>query len=227
MTMQKRPGLTVIELLMAMLIGGGIVTLAIQQTFNYMRLQATLMTRTQLRAECKVAQDKVDQRLRYAIMLENGPKGDGYIIVVPNDVDRCGRLCYMDTYDLYWWRLKPDPFGKRATGLTEQQITLPAFKDEPDVEELAKLFEAKVGGTHQVAGAVSLLQIGVEGTHIYHSVIGAQRDLAGQPPVQTALQEMIAPRSMPVAMDGMPTFKEVLEKLKKDDQGNAGAGFKK
>jgi prepilin-type N-terminal cleavage/methylation domain-containing protein len=211
----KRSGFTVIELLIAMLISGTIVTLAIEQLFNYLNLQALLMARTELREETQLAQEKVGQRLRYAIMLEP-VQNDGYMIVVPNDVDKCGRLCYLDTYDIFWWRIRKDPIDQTVkTGLTEQQLTLPAFHDEPDVATLVELFGSTMGTTRQIARSMDMITITVEGTKTYRSILGASRPLAKRPdPVKIALTELIAPRSMPYAMESMPSFKDVIKKLK-------------
>jgi prepilin-type N-terminal cleavage/methylation domain-containing protein len=210
-----RRGFTLIELLLAMLIASAVITLAIEQLFNYLNLQALLMARTELREETQLAQEKVGQRLRYAIMLEPVPN-DGYMIVVPNDVDKCGRLCYLDTYDIFWWRIRKDPIDQSVvSGLVEQQITLPAFHDEPDVAVLVELFGSTIATNRQIARSMDVLSITVEGTKTYRSILGASRPIAKRPePVKIALTELIAPRSMPIAMDSMPSFKDVIKKLK-------------
>ena len=192
--MQRRAGFTLVELLISAAIGMGVVAIAVQQLFEYFNLQALLVTRTDLRESAATAMEKIDQHLRYAIMLEE-PPGGGYMGVVPKDVDHCGRLCYLDTYDIYWWRIRPNPLDHNLDELTEQMITLPAFKDEPDMKLLVPMFSAITVRTHVLATSVALIAIKVEGTKTFHTQIFAQRTLARRAePVRVGLQEMVTPR---------------------------------
>lgn len=206
----KRPGVTLIELLIAMLIGGSVVAVAISQLFNYFRVQSQLIARTELREEVKVVQDKVDDVLKYACVFDQVP-GQGYIALVPRDVDHCGRLCYLDTFDIYWWYVKDSSLNG---GLVEQVMKdVPAFYDPPDVDVLKQMFAKSIGTLHPMGKAISAIQITTEPGPVYHTVIGGTRTVAKQPPINIALQEYVAPRSLPLAMQGMPSFIEVATKI--------------
>ena len=212
-----RQGFTLIEILIALLITTSVVSLAIQQTFAYFHLQTNLIARAELRGETKAAQDKVDQQLRYAIMLEEMPGSDGYVIVVPRDVDHCGRICYLDTYEMSWFRLRPNPTNT-GTVLQQQTITLPAFRDEPDLPTLQKVYaymatNDPTAKTRTVADAIDKLSITVEGGKFYHTQIFASQPAPAN--VHMGIQEMIAPRSLPMAMEGTPSFQDVVQALVK------------
>jgi hypothetical protein len=218
--MAKRGGFTLIELLIAAGLGMGIVAIAIQQLFEFFRLQSVLMARTELREEVQVAQERIGSKLRYAIMLEDVPGNEGFMAVVPNDLDRCGYICALDSYEVLWWHVVKNPLNPAHAVLMEQSYTMPAFRDEPDTKVLVQLFKTHMVTTRTLATTMDQLQINVEPPKTFRTTLVASRPIPRRPePVRIGLTELIAPRSIPFADTATPTFADVVEKLKKDEGG--------
>jgi prepilin-type N-terminal cleavage/methylation domain-containing protein len=212
--MQARAGFTLIELLIAAAISMTVVGIAIQQLWEYFHLQALLMARTELREETQRAQERIGVKLRNAIMLEDVPDNRGYMALLPTDVDRCGYLCPLDTYEVIWWQVKKNPLHPEGKSLVEQSISLPAFRDEPAMDKLLKIFEQKVAPAKELAVTMDSLEIKVVPPKTFRTILTASRPLPRRPePVRIGLTELIAPRSVPYADPSTPSFDEVVEKL--------------
>ena len=80
---RHRPGLTLVELLIAAALGMGILALGLQQMTEYFRLQQVLITRTQLSQDSRLAMEAIAKHMRYTTQF--GPTGDGHLGVVPLD----------------------------------------------------------------------------------------------------------------------------------------------
>ncbi|MDB5097092.1 MAG: hypothetical protein JWM80_1513 [Cyanobacteria bacterium RYN_339] len=216
--MKARTGFTLLELLIAAGLGMGIVAIAIQQLFEFFRLQAVLMARTELREELQLAQERIGSKLRYAIMLEDVPNNEGFMAVVPNDLDRCGYICALDSYEVLWWHVVKNPLKPENAVLMEQSYTMAAFRDEPDMKVLTNLFKTHTVTTRVIAPTMEKLQINVEPPKTFRTMLLASRPIPRRPePVKIGLTELIAPRSLPFADGATPSFADVMEKLKKEE----------
>lgn len=209
--MRARSGFTLIELLIACGIGMTIVGLSVQQLWEFFRLQSLLMAKTQLRLETQQAQDKISQKVRYAVAMVDAPP-DGVMIAVPKDVDRCGYVCGKDTFDIVWWHVTSNPMRPGMSALTEQTLTIPAFSGGFEAAPLLPFFATAIGTSRQIAVSMDKIQLLLERKGLYRSVLQATRPIPRRPePVTIGLTELIAVRSQPYE-SGVPPFEEAVEK---------------
>jgi hypothetical protein len=102
----------------------------------------------------------------------------------------------------------------------EQSYTMPAFRDEPDVKTMVKLFKTHMVTMRTLATTMDQLQINVEPPKTFRTTLVASRPIPRRPePVRIGLTELIAPRSIPFADTATPSFADVVEKLEKDEKG--------
>ena len=208
--MTRRPGFTVIELLIAAALGIFIVGFGVQHTYEYFRLQGILMAKTELRHATQQIQDRLGQKLRQALYVVDLADA-GTIMVVPLDVDRCGYVCHLDKYELLWWSVQPDPMAKGKTYLAEKRIVTPAFELPSDSAKLTKLFEVTLGTGRRVGSHVESFQIATETPGIYRTRVVLTRTVPRQKdPAKLAFTELIAARSKPRSQ-GVPKFETLFK----------------
>lgn len=207
--MTPRAGYTIIELLIASAIGLSIAALGTQHTFDYFKLQGTLVAKTELRHATQQVQDRLSQKLRQALFVM--PLGTSqYVLVVASDVDRCGYVCNEDTYEVLWWTVEVDPLAPEKGYLNEKRIVTPAFEMPSDPTLFKKLFEKYPGTGRRVASSVESIGITNEGPGLYRTRVTVAR-LAPRQKVATRLTftELIAARSKP-RVQGVPKIEALL-----------------
>jgi hypothetical protein len=208
--MTRRPGFTVIELLIAAALGTFIVGFGVQHTYEYFRLQGILMAKTELRHATQQIQDRLGQTLRRALYVVDLADA-GTIMVVPQDSDRCGYVCNLDKYELLWWSVQPEPLAPDRTYLTEKRIQTPAFELPDDSTKLTKLFEVTLGTGRRVGSHVESFQIVTETPGIYRTRVVLTRAVPRQQePAKLAFSELIAVRSKPRSQ-GVPKFETLFK----------------
>ena len=151
---RTRPGLTLVELLIASALGLTIVALGLQQMTEYFRLQQVLITRTQLRQDARQAIEAIAQHMRYTTQF--GPTAEGHLGVVPLDDDRDAVITGADCYRLLLWRVVEDPLKGDARILQEKSVEVPAFFP---VEDVSRMFAILRGQARQ--GPPARLERGV------------------------------------------------------------------
>jgi hypothetical protein len=188
-----------------------IVGLSIQQVMGFFRLQSTLVTRTELRHEIELAQERIALKLRYAVMLVQRP--EGYIAVLPQDEDNDGWLCNKDRVEVLWWRVKQDPLSGQKT-LSEATVTVRAFTPPDDPARLEELFGSTDGKGHLIAPHLSAFSIDPQGQGNYKVRLEAEQPIPQRKePVKLALSQLVAVRSIPYA-SGLADFDKVLANLR-------------
>lgn len=209
---RARAGFTIPELLIAAALGIFITGFGIQHTYEYFRLQGVLVAKTELRHSVQQAQDRIGQVLRYALYVI--PVADQqYVLVLPQDRDRCGYVCYMDRFEVLWWQILPDPANKGRTYLAEKRVLTPAFEPPGDPKDVLDVFEVMPGVGRRVATSVTKFEIGQEAPGLYQTKVEVSRTIPRQPdPVTLAFQEFIAVRSKP-RTQSVPKFDAVFKKL--------------
>lgn len=203
-----RPGLTVMEVLIAGALAVGIVAMAIQQVTEYFRLQQVLVSRTQLRHSLKVAADLMAARLRYAttiILLE-----EGGMAIIPIDADEDGALTEKDKMDVLYHYVAKDPLNPERQGMFERSVQVPAFALPSDPKQVVQFFEGAMGQGRRLAPQLTSVEISSADTHMYNIRLTAEQKVARQPePVTLTLSQAVAVRSRPFE-DDLPSFEEVL-----------------
>ncbi|MEB3223379.1 MAG: hypothetical protein VKS61_14990 [Candidatus Sericytochromatia bacterium] len=191
------PGFTVLELLIAASLTTLLAGLAAQGTFEYFRLKQGLLLRTELRHAVQAVQARVSSTLQQAISLLP-LTGGGYILVLPQDRDRCGYVCALDRYQVLRWEVVPEAGRTGASYLREVRTTTRAFRLPVSEAELQPVFAKAIGRGERVASGVTALIIEPERDRFYNTVIKMQREgPRGGGPVTLASQEFVALRSQP------------------------------
>lgn len=206
-----RPGFTLVELLIAAALGIFVTGLAVQHTYEYFRLKSTLVAKTELRHATQQVQERVSQKLRNALYVLP-VKENEYILVVPQDVDRCGYVCHVDRYELLWWQVLPDPMATtEARGyLAEKRVVTPAFEMPGEAKKVAKLFDVFRGEGHRLGSWVEAVQISTEGPGLYRTKVAVQRTMPrAKEPARMVYTELIAARSKP-RIQGVPKLETLL-----------------
>ena len=206
-----RPGFTLVELLIAAALGIFIVGLAVQHTYEYFRLKTVLLAKTELRHATQQIQERVSQKLRSALFVLP-LKENEYILVVPQDVDRCGYICNEDRYELLWWQVAPDPLANEARGfLSEKRVVTPAFEMPGDTTLVTKLFDTTPGQGRRLGSWVEGVQILNEGPGLYRTKVSVVRTMPrAKEPARLVYTELIAARSKP-RIQGVPKIEKLLE----------------
>lgn len=206
-----RPGFTVIELLIAAALGIFIVGFGTQHTYEYFRLQGLLMAKTELRHATQQIQDRLGQKLRQAIYVVDLGE-EGTIMVLPQDVDRCGYVCHLDKFELLWWSVQPEPLAKEKTYLAEKRIVTPAFVMPGETDKLKQLFKETLGSGRRVGSYVESFQVATETAGVYRTRVVLTRNVPRQKdPAKLAFTELIAARSKPRSQ-GVPAFDALFKK---------------
>lgn len=216
-----RPGFTIVELLIAAALGVFITGLAVQHTYEYFRLKATLVAKAELRHATQQIQERVGQKLRSALYVLP-MKPNEYILVVPMDVDRCGYVCHMDRYELLWWQVVPDPLASEPRQyLAEKRVVTPAFEMPGDTKLVMKLFDTAAGQGRRLGSWVEGVQITTEGPGLYRSKVAVARTMPrSKEPSRMVYTELIAARSKPRSQ-GVPKIETLLDPK---EAKKAGAG---
>jgi hypothetical protein len=206
----SRPGFTLVELLIAASLGVFVTGLAVQHTYEYFRLKATLVAKSELRHATQQIQERVGQKLRYALYVVP-VKANEYILVVPQDVDRCGYVCHLDRYELLWWQVAEDPLATEARGyLAEKRIVTPAFEMPGDTRQVMKLFDVYKGEGRRLGSWVEGVEIRNEGPGLFRTKVTVARTMPRQPePAKMAFMELVAARSKP-RIQGVPKIETLL-----------------
>lgn len=209
-TRHARSGFTLIELLIAAALGIFITGLAVQHTYEYFRLKATLVAKSELRHATQQIQERVGQKLRNALYVLP-LKDNEYILVVPQDVDRCGYVCHMDKFELLWWQVLPDPLANEPRGyLAEKRVVTPAFELPGDSKQVAKLFDVFRGEGRRLGSWVEGVQISTEGPGLYRTKVAVTRTMPRlKEPARMVYTELIAARSKP-RVQGVPKLETLL-----------------
>lgn len=215
--MASRPGLTVMEVLIASSLGVVVVGLSIQQLMEFFRLQQVLTVRTQLRADTKMAQERISQKLRYAAhVLDDGHGGgqDAVFAVIPVDSCADGYYCAQDTVELVYWGAQPDPFHAGRFMLYEKTLTVPAYQLPGSAAQLRTIFDAKAGQGRMVAPYITHVSIQRSGDRLYRFTVGAQKEQPlKRPPITFEYTELVANRFLPGETVQMPPLPRVMEKI--------------
>lgn len=215
-----RPGFTLIEVLIAAVIGAAILALGIDQLYAFFRVQAQLLAKAELRHDAIQIQERISQKLRYALTVIPVPDKRGYILLIPTDVDRCGYICLPDIYDVLWWQVQTDPLHPGLSQLTEKRLVLPAFEPPADVEELLEVFSGplaagQIGQGRRLANAVDGLEIDNEKPGMFRTHVTASRALPfRKEKVSITLHEQVAARTQPV-IKGIPPFAKMIAAWRK------------
>ena len=210
-----RPGFTLVELLIAAALGIFVTGLATQHTYEYFRLKSALVAKTELRHATQQIQERVGAKLRSALYVVP-VKPNEYILVVPQDVDRCGYVCHEDRYELLWWQVVPDPLASEPRSyLAEKRVVTPAFEMPGDATLVTKLFDTAAGQGRRLGSWVEAVEITTEGPGLYRTKVAVARALPrAKEPARLAYTELIAVRSKP-RIQGVPKIETLLDpKLK-------------
>lgn len=214
--MASRPGLTVMEVLIAASLGVVIVGLSISQLMEFFRLQQLLTVRTQLRADTKMAQERISQKLRYAshILDESANDSDAIYAVIPQDTCVDGYYCAQDTVEVVSWGPEADPFNPGRYMLYEKTVTVPAYQLPGTPAQLRALFDAVPGRGRMVAPYIKYVAI-VERDRLFAFKIGAEKEQPNKrPPITFEYTELVAHRYLPPEEKiVMPPLDKVMEKL--------------
>lgn len=206
----RRPGFTILELLLAASLGLFIVAFGTQHTYEYFRLQGLLMAKTELRHATQQIQERLGAKLRQALyVVDLG--GAGYIMINPLDVDRCGYVCHMDKYELLWLSVAPDPLSRGRNYLSEKRIVTPAFELPNEQAKIIKLYEIFNGSGRRLGSMVDAFEISTETPGVYRTRVVVSRSVPRQKePAKLAFTELVAARSKP-RLQGVPTFESLFK----------------
>jgi hypothetical protein len=223
--MPSRPGLTVLEVLIAASLGVLIVGVSISQLMEFFRLQQVLTVRAQLRHDTKNAQERIAQKLRYAAHVLDDQVDDGagglesiMIAVIPVDTCADGYYCSKDEVEVVCWGAALDPLNPGRAMATEKSVTLSAFALPGDIELLKPLFKSQMGRGRLIGPYVKSIGIDDTDPRMYTLTVHAERELPRQPkPIAYTFTEKIAHRYLPSEESGpaLPSLEEAIEKLDK------------
>lgn len=217
--MASRPGLTVMEVLIAASLGVALMGLSIQQVMEFFRLQQVLTVRTQLRHDTKMAQERISQKLRYAShVVDDGIDADGkdaIFAILPKDSCADGYYCAQDTVEVIFWGPEPDPFHPGRHMLYEKTLTVPAYQLPGAAAELRALFATQVGKGRMVAPYINSVAIAAAGDRMYRFTVGAEKEQPyKRPPITFEYKELVAHRFLPAEETiAMPALPVVMKKL--------------
>ena len=212
--MKARAGFTLVELLIAAVLGTTVLTLAIQQVLGYFHLQQNLMVRAQLRTQIKIAQQQIFAKLRYATHFVQQPHDEGFFATIPIDANGNGELDPDDQMEVVWWRCKPDPLDPTRSPLIEQVIKTPAFVPPQDPTLMASLFDTVPGSGRQVVPRFDTLSVQQVGANLLDITLSASQVLPYQQQrVTLTVAEKVALRSAPDE-SGLPDLNDLLKLLK-------------
>lgn len=210
---RRRPGLTLVELLIAAALGMGILALGLQQMTEYFRLQQVLITRTQLSQDSRVAMDAIAKHMRYTTQF--GPTGDGHIGVVPLDDNHDAVIGANDRYRLLLWRVVEDPLTPGNRILQEKSVEVPAFYPVEEVARMLPFFEAKMGKGRRLASHVASFEVSRKRPLLSEVKLEVTQAISRQKaPVMLTFSEMVACRNIEIADASLPKLEAVLKKLK-------------
>lgn len=210
----KRPGFTLMELLIAAALGTTVLALGLQQLMEYFRLQQVLMTRTQLRQDAKLSLERIAEHMRYCPKFGQSAKGP--IGIKPLDLDKDGVMTHKDHYELVLWQVLEDPLKGDRRIIQENSTIVPAFLPTDQYDELLPFFEGRMGKGRRLASFVQRLEIVEKGLARAQVRLEVTQQVPRQKePVTLRLTEMVAVRShLIVDAAALPTHQQVLEKLK-------------
>lgn len=218
---RSRRGFTLVELLIAAVMGMAIVGLGIQHLYEYFKLQAVLMTKAELRHDVQLVQEKVAAKLRYALKVVPLP-ANAYIVIVPIDSDNCGYICHLDIYQVLWWTVGEDAVHPELKVLNEKKVEVPAFQLPEDGTALTQLFDPQLlgegvpmGRGKRIATGVDALSITRESDGLYRTAVSSSRPAPYRKEIlELTLNEQVALRTAAV-VKGIPKFDALIETLKK------------
>ncbi|MNS19550.1 hypothetical protein D3C72_512730 [compost metagenome] len=210
---RHRPGLTLVELLIAAALGTGILALGLQQMTEYFRLQQVLITRTQLSQNSRVAMDAIAKHMRYTTQF--GPTGDGHLGVVPLDDNHDAIISASDRYRLLLWRVVEDPLQPGNRILQEKSVEVPAFHPVEEVARMLPFFEAKMGTGRRLASHVQSFEVTRKRAQLSEVKLEVTQTVSRQKePVVLTFSEMVACRNIQIADAALPKLEAVLKQLK-------------
>lgn len=210
---RHRPGLTLVELLIAAALGTGILALGLQQMTEYFRLQQVLITRTQLSQESRVAMDAIAKHMRYTTQF--GPTGDGHLGVMPLDDNHDAIISASDRYRLVLWRVIEDPLQPGNRILQEKSVEVPAFYPVQEVARMLPFFEAKMGQGRRLASHVQSFEVTQKRSQLTEVKLEVTQAISRQKePVMLTFKEMVACRNIQIADAALPKLEAVLKQLK-------------
>lgn len=206
--MAARSGFTLVEVLLAAVLGAGIMAIATQQLIGYLRLQQVLMTRATLRQDTRTAMAQLGAELRQSSLVL--PLSDGYVLLEPKDENHNGVLDAADQLALVRYRLAADPLDPSRQSLWEQTVDSAAFQLPTNGSDLLPLF-GEMGRGKRVMSALQQLTITQSGTHAWQVTLNAAQAVSRQAePVRLSLRETFAARTDSLADPNLPTLQKLL-----------------